>query len=139
MPSLRRKAYKDSFPNINNVDFLAPNSVVIGDVEVGDYSSIWYGATFRGDQKPIKIGKNSILQDLVTVVPRPDGDGVEIGDNVTVAPNVLIQSSKIEKGAFIGMGSTLQHGSKVESYGVLAAGGVLPEKTTIPSYQVPRT
>ena len=90
----------------------------------------------RGDRKKIRVGQNTVIQDLVSFVPSETSDGIEIGDNVTIGPNALIQSGKVENYSFIGMGSTLQRGSKVESYGVVAAGAVVTENTVVPSYQV---
>lgn len=133
---MRRKPYKDIRPQIRDAKFIAPNAVIIGDVELGQDSSIWYGSVIRGDRKKIKVGQNTVIQDLVSFVPTEDSQGIEIGDNVTIGPNALIQSGKIENYSFIGMGSTIRRGAKVESYGVVAAGAVVTENTTVPSYQV---
>lgn len=134
VPSLRCKPYKHKYPSLKGANFVAPNSTVIGDVALGQDSSIWYGAVLRGDRNAIKVGKSTIIQDLATV--HPSSKQVEIGDNAFVGPNSVLDSCKVESRAFVGMGATVHSGAKVESYGVVAAGSVIPENTTVPSYQV---
>lgn len=135
VPSLRYKSFQNHTPNISHLNFLAPNSAVIGQVSLGERSSVWYGATLRGDLNAINIGKNSIVQDLVTLNPRKQSS-IKVGDNVYIGPNAVIESCTIENNAFIGMGASIQAGVTVQSYGVVAAGAVVPEGTTVPSYQI---
>lgn len=104
-------------------------------MRLGDSSSVWYGSTLRGDQSSINVGKNSVIQDLVSLVPRNKGP-ISVGDNVYIGPNTTLESCTIENNAFIGMGATVRSGAKVESYGVVAAGAVVPEGATVPAYQV---
>ena len=73
---------------------------------------------------------------MVSVVSRDKKSVAKIGNNVVVAPNSLLESCTIEDNSFIGMGSTVRQGAKIESHGVLAAGAVLKENSTIPSNQV---
>jgi len=135
VPSLRQKSFQHHVPRIDRLNFLAPNSAVIGQVSLGERSSVWYGATLRGDKNEINIGKNSVVQDLVTLSPRKQS-GLKIGDNVYIGPNAVLESAIIENNAFIGMGATVSNGSTIQSYGVVAAGAVIPEGTTVPSYQI---
>jgi carbonic anhydrase/acetyltransferase-like protein (isoleucine patch superfamily) len=135
VPSLRNKSFKSHVPRIDRLNFLAPNSAVIGQVSLGEQSSVWYGATLRGDLNEINIGKNSVVQDLVTLSPRKQS-GLTVGDNVYIGPNAVIESCTIENNAFIGMGASISNGATVQSYGVVAAGAVIPEGTTVPSYQI---
>jgi len=135
VPSLRRRAIKNQLPALNNTDFIAPNSTIVGRVELGEHSSIWYGSVLRGDLNEIKIGKNTVVQDLVTFYPHKDKI-IKLGDNVLIAPNTVLESCTLENNSFVGMGACLRSGSKVESYGFVAAGAVIPENTTVPSYQV---
>ncbi len=106
----------------------------MGSVNLSTASSVWYSSTLRGDIQPIKIGQNTLLQDLVTVLPKKSP--VNIGSNVVVAPNSYLEGCQIEDGAFIGMGSTVREGAKVEKWGVVAAGAVISEKQVVPSNQV---
>jgi len=135
VPSLRNKSYRNYKPSFNNVDFVAPNSSIIGRVNLGENTSVWYGSTLRGDQNEINVGRNTVIQDLVTLAPRRQG-GVKVGDNVYIGPNAVVESATIENNAFIGMGASVRAGSTVESFGVVAAGAVVPENTTVPSYQI---
>lgn len=134
VPSLRCKPYKHKFPSLRGANFVAPNSTVVGDVAIGQDTSIWYGAVLRGDRNSIKVGKSSIIQDLAVI--HPSSQQVEIGDNAFVGPNTVLDSCKVESKGFVGMGATVHSGAKVESYGVVAAGSVIPENTTVPSYQI---
>jgi len=134
VPSLRNKGFHADRPTLNHTDFIAPNSAIIGQVKVGEHSSIWYGSTLRGDKNAINIGKHTVIQDLVSLIPRKGA--TQVGDNVYVGPNCTLESCTIESNSFIGMGASLREGVKVESYGVVAAGSVVPENTTIPSYQI---
>lgn len=135
VPSLRQRSYNNITPQINRVNFVAPNSAVIGQVILGEHSSVWYGATLRGDINEINIGKNSVVQDLVTLSPRKQST-IKIGDNVYIGPNASLESCVIENNAFIGMGASVRNGATVQSYGIVAAGAVIPEGTTVPSYQI---
>lgn len=135
VPSLRAKGFRGNVPQVGNLNFLAPNTAVIGQISLGDQSSVWYGATLRGDINEINVGRNSIIQDLVTLSPRKQG-GIKVGDNVYIGPNAVLESCTIENNAFIGMGASVRNGATVQSYGVVAAGAVVPEGTTVPSYQI---
>jgi len=137
VPSLRYKTVGGNSPQIDRVNFLAPNSAIIGQVILGEQSSVWYGATLRGDLNEINIGKNSVIQDLVTLSPRTK-NSLKVGDNVYIGPNASLESCTVENNAFIGMGASVHNGATVQSYGIVAAGSVIPEGTTVPSYQVKR-
>ena len=74
-------------------DWVAPNSTIIGDVTVGEGSSIWFTAVLRGDKAKISIGKNSIIQDRTTLTSSTKGHSeISIGDNVFVGPNCYLDS-----------------------------------------------
>jgi carbonic anhydrase/acetyltransferase-like protein (isoleucine patch superfamily) len=135
VPSLRRKLYKGNLPALENTDFIAPNATVIGNVEVGESTSIWYGTTLRGDLNKIKVGKNAVLQDLAMLYPNLE-KGIKLGDNVLVGPNSVLESVTLENNSFVGMGASVRKGAKIESYGLVAAGAVIPEDTTVPAYQI---
>lgn len=85
---------KTSFTKLLQADWIAPNATVVGDVSLKEGSSLWHGATVRGDTAVIAIGKNSVLQDLVHIssLKRVKGDRVEIGDNVFVGPNATLDA-----------------------------------------------
>ena len=111
--------------------FVAANAAVIGSVELGEHSSVWYGAVLRGDTEPIRIGARSNIQDG-TVVHTDDGFPTTIGDDVTVGHNVILHGCTIEDGCTIGMGAILLNGSRVGANSLVAAGALLPEGREYP-------
>ena len=90
-------AYKKYNFYIKNIflkaNFVAPNSVVVGDVKIGDDSSLWYGATLRGDNGQIIIGNSSVIHDLTSVVPKKGN--TTVGDHVYVGPNSYLESCNL--------------------------------------------
>ena len=115
--------------------FIAPNAAVIGSVELGEGSSVWYGAVLRGDTEPIRIGARSNIQDG-TVVHTDDGFPTTIGDDVTVGHNVILHGCTVADGCTIGMGAILLNGSRVGANSLVAAGALLPEGREYPSDSV---
>jgi len=132
VPSLRAVPISNSkYPKVLSSDWVAPNAVLIGDITMGQGSSAWHGATFRGDLNKIRIGKNSMVQDNAHV-----GGGVTIGDNVFVGPNTQLDSCRLDSFSYVGMGATVGEGAVVESFGVVAAGANVEPGTTVPSGQI---
>ena len=112
--------------------FVAPDAAVIGSVELGEDSSVWYGAVLRGDTEPIRIGARSNVQDGA-VVHTDDDFPTTVGDDVTVGHNVILHGCTIEDGCTIGMGAILLNGSRVGANSLVAAGALLPEGREYPS------
>ena len=139
-PSLRCiPTSNQKYPKSLEADWVAPNAVMIGDVEMGEGSSVWHGTKLRGDVSPIKIGKNSIVQDNSRIGGNSSGDAAEIsiGDNVYIGANANIDSAAdLESFAYVGMGASVGKGATVQSFGVLAAGAKLGDGETVPSGQI---
>lgn len=113
-------------PDINEHTFIAENAAVIGDVHIGEGSSVWYGSVIRGDVAPIRIGKKTNIQDLC--VMHTDHDlRLEVGDSVTIGHNCIIHGTKILGNSIIGMGSILMNGSVIERNTILGAGSLVTE------------
>ena len=112
--------------------FVAPDAAVIGDVELGEDSSVWYGAVLRGDTEPIRIGARSNIQDG-TVVHTDEGFPTTVAEDVTVGHNVVLHGCTIGAGCTIGMGAILLNGSRVGANSLVAAGALLPEGREYPS------
>lgn len=112
--------------------FVAPDAAVIGAVELGKDSSVWYGAVLRGDTEPICIGARSNIQDG-TVVHTDDGFPTTVGDDVTVGHRVILHGCTVESGCTVGMGAILLNGSRVGANSLVAAGALLPEGREYPS------
>ena len=113
-------------PRIAPDAWIAPNAVVIGDVEIGAQSSIWFGCVLRGDTNLIRIGARTNIQDLTMIHVNP-GDGMAciIGDDVTVGHSAIVHAARLHDRSFVGMAAVVLDGAEIEGGGVLAAGGVL--------------
>ena len=118
-------------PTIHQTAFIAPSAIVIGDVALGEESSVWYTAVLRGDMAPIRIGARSNLQDG-TIVHVDEGVPCMVGDRVGVGHRAILHGCTIEDNCLIGMGSILLNGVRVGTGSVIAAGAVLPEGMEIP-------
>ncbi len=121
-----------SGPVIARSAWIAPTALVMGDVAVGEESSIWYGSILRGDNDAIRIGDHTNLQDG-TIVHVDDGVPCAIGNRVAVGHRVILHGCTVEDDCLIGMGSILMNGVIVGRGSLIAAGAVLPEGTRVPA------
>ncbi|XP_057542380.1 gamma carbonic anhydrase 1, mitochondrial [Amaranthus tricolor] len=131
----------DKRPIVDKEAFVAPSASVIGDVQIGHGSSIWYGCVLRGDVNRISIGSGTNIQDnsLVHVAKSNLAGKVLptiIGDNVTVGHSAILHGCTVDDEAFVGMGATLLDGVVVEKHAMVAAGALVRQNTRIPSGQV---
>lgn len=113
-----------------NKPFIAQGAIVVGDVQIGENSSIFYNAVLRGDMAKIIIGKNSNVQDNCTIHNDKDVDCI-IGDNVTVGHNAVLHSCEIGNGSLIGMGSIILSGAKIGKNAIVGAGSLVTSKTVV--------
>jgi len=125
--------YQGLKPKIDKNAYVDPSAVVVGDVTIGEYSSIWPFASIRGDIHYVKIGNYTNIQDGSVIHVTPETHPVNIGDYVTVGHRVVLHGCTIEDGALIGMGAILLDGSHVEKNALVAAGALVPEGKRIPS------
>jgi carbonic anhydrase/acetyltransferase-like protein (isoleucine patch superfamily) len=123
-------------PVIGEVTFIAPCANVIGDVQVGKNSGVWYGAILKGDLSKIRIGENSMIKDRAVLSSGVAGSSISIGNNVVIGQGAVIGAATIEDNATIGMGSTVADGAVVKKGAFVAPGSVVDAKTTVPSGQV---
>lgn len=117
-------------PKIAESAFIAENAVVIGDVEIGAKTSIWYGVVIRGDVNSIRIGANTNVQDGTVIHVDAEGEHwkglpTRIGDNVTIGHKAMLHACTLEDDSFVGMSSTLLDGVVVESGAMVAAGALV--------------
>lgn len=127
-------SYNGKFPKIHETSFIAPGAKLIGDVTVGEYSSIWFNAVLRGDEAPIVIGNRTSIQDNSTC-HLYEGYPLIVEDEVTVGHNVILHGCTIREGALIGMGSTILDGAEIGEYTIIGANTLIPSGKKIP----PRT
>jgi len=125
------KSVRGFSPKIGKNCYLAENATVIGDVQMGDDCSIWFGAVLRGDVNPIRIGNRVNIQDNCTLHTTYNESVVEIGDDVTIGHNVVIHGARIEAHSLIGIGSVLLDHVVVGSNTIVAAGSVVLENTKL--------
>ena len=117
--------YKSIMPKIGRNVFLAETAAVIGDVEIGDESSIWYHCVVRGDVNDIKIGARTNIQDGTVIHVSSTLQGTYIGNDVTVGHMALLHACTVEDGAFIGMKACVMDGAYVEKGAMVAAGALV--------------
>jgi len=126
------KEFSGHTPQIGENCFVAPNAVVLGDVSLGDGSSVWYGAVLRGDVSPIRIGSHTSIQDNC-VIHCSEKHGTTIGNRVTIGHGAVLEGCRVEDGALIGMKATVLEGAIVETGSLVAAGSVITPNTRIPA------
>lgn len=119
-------------PAVGEKVFIADNSRLIGDVEIGDGSSIWYNVTIRGDVMPIRIGKEVNVQDGSVIHGTFQKFGTTLQDRVTIGHLVMLHGCEVGRGTLVGMGSILMDGVKVGEHCLIGAGSLLTEGTVIP-------
>ncbi|KAI3717122.1 hypothetical protein L1987_68503 [Smallanthus sonchifolius] len=128
-------------PLVDKDAFVAPGASVIGDVQVGRGSSIWYGCVLRGDVNSIRVGSGTNIQDNALVhVAKSNISGnvlpTTLGNNVTVGHGAVLHGCTVEDEAFIGMGATLPDGAYVEKNAMVAAGALVRQNTRVPFGEV---
>ncbi len=123
--------YEGITPNVHSSVFVAPGAMVIGDVSIGEESSIWFNCVLRGDLEPIHIGCRTNIQDG-TVIHMDKEIPCLIGDDVTVGHGAILHSCAIGNEALIGMGAILLTGCKIGERAIVAAGTLVREGQEIP-------
>ncbi len=123
---------KEKKPQIAADTFIAPSADLLGDVTIGEGSSVWYGCVLRADLQRIIVGCHSNIQDG-TVIHNEVDKPVIIGNYVTIGHNATIHGCIIKDRVLVGMGATILSGAVVEEGAVIAAGAVVKENTVIPA------
>lgn len=124
--------FDGQIPKVHKNSFIASSADVIGNVSIGEYSNIWFGAVLRGDMDSLSIGHNTNVQDNSTV-HNDDNFPVSIGDYVTIGHNCIIHGCKISNNTLIGMGSTILNGAEIGEYSIIGAGSLVTQGKKIPS------
>jgi carbonic anhydrase/acetyltransferase-like protein (isoleucine patch superfamily) len=126
-------AYKGTVPKLGADVYVAPDATIIGDVVLGDASSVWFGVVIRGDVFPIRVGARTNIQDNAVVHVTGDRAATTIGDDVTIGHLALIHGCTIGSRCLIGMGSIVLDGAVVEDECFVGAGALVTPGTRIPS------
>ena len=119
-------------PRLHPTVFVDDSAQVIGDVEIGEESSVWMCTVIRGDVNSIRIGKRSNVQDGTIVHVMTQTHPTVIGDNVTIGHGAIVHGCTIEDQCLIGMGAILLNGSHVGTGSIVAAGTLLVEGMKVP-------
>jgi carbonic anhydrase/acetyltransferase-like protein (isoleucine patch superfamily) len=126
-----RIPYNGISPTIHESVFVAPGAYLIGDVTIGEESTVWFNAVLRGDDGPITVGKRCSIQDNSTI-HLYEGSPVVIGDDVTIGHNVILHGCKVGSRSIIGMGSTLLDSVEVGEECIIGANTLLAGGIKIP-------
>jgi len=119
--------YKNKSPKIHETVFIADSADIIGDVEIGRDSSVWFQCVVRGDVNWIKIGEGTNIQDGTVIHVTGKTRPTKIGNRVTVGHKVMIHGCEIGDDCLIGMGAIILDGAKIGDRSIVAAGSVVAE------------
>ncbi|HEY7850189.1 MAG TPA: gamma carbonic anhydrase family protein [Ktedonobacterales bacterium] len=127
--------YGGVWPRIAPTAFVAPTAVIVGDVEIGEEASIWFGVVIRGDTAAIRIGARSNVQDN-TVIHTDEGMPALIGADCSVGHASIVHGATVGDGSLIGMGATLLNRAGVGAGCIVAAGALLAEGKAVSDGQL---
>lgn len=125
-------AYKGIIPKLHSSVFVADGACIIGDVEIGKDSSVWFNAVIRGDVHYIRIGERTNIQDATVIHVTSKKFPTNIGSNVTIGHSAVIHACTINDYCLIGMGAIILDGATVGPYSLVAAGAVVTMGANIP-------
>ncbi len=130
------RSFNGKTPKIAESAFVSEAAYIVGDVEIGENSSVWPGAVIRGDIGKITIGKNTVVEDNCVIhsgsPSLPPIADVTIGDNVIIGHGAVSNGRRIGNNVIISIKSTVLHDAEIGDYSIIAAGCVVKEKMKIP-------
>lgn len=126
------RAYRGKRPQVAASAYIDEAATLIGDIQVGEESSVWPGVVIRGDVHYIRIGARTNVQDGSVLHVMRDEWPLILGDNVTIGHGVVLHGCTIESRCLIGMGSIILNGAKIGMGSIVAAGTLVPEGTQVP-------
>jgi carbonic anhydrase/acetyltransferase-like protein (isoleucine patch superfamily) len=125
------RSFRGMTPRVAASAYIDPSAVLIGDVTIGERSSIWPNTSLRGDTGPIVIGSETSIQDNCAL-HLDEGFPLTVGDRVTVGHSVTLHGCTVEDDALIGIGATVLNGARIGKGAVVAAGSLVPELMQVP-------
>jgi carbonic anhydrase/acetyltransferase-like protein (isoleucine patch superfamily) len=126
------RPYKGTLPKVHASAYIDQSAQVIGDVEIGEDSSVWMNVVLRGDVNLIRIGRRTNIQDGTIVHVMRGTHPTRIGDEVTVGHGAVLHGCTVEDRVLVGMGAILLNGATIRSDSIVAAGALIPERMEIP-------
>jgi carbonic anhydrase/acetyltransferase-like protein (isoleucine patch superfamily) len=133
------QTFQNQTPQLAGSTYVHESATIIGEVSIGENSSVWPSTVIRGDVNFIRIGKNTNIQDLSMLHVNhkssddPEGSPLKIGDNVTIGHTVILHGCTIEDECLIGMGSIVMDKAVIQKQVLLAAGSLVPEGKVLES------
>lgn len=123
--------YKNHTPIIHETAFIADGAKVIGDVEIGAYSSVWFNVVLRGDEGAIRVGERCNIQEN-TMCHLYEGFPLTLEDEVSIGHNAIVHGCTLRKGVLVGMGATVLDGADIGEYSIIGANSLITSGTVIP-------
>jgi carbonic anhydrase/acetyltransferase-like protein (isoleucine patch superfamily) len=125
-------AFQGKLPKIDPTVFIADSAMVIGDVEIGPGSNVWFHTIIRGDVNTIRIGSNCNIQDACVLHGVEEHYPLFLEDGVVLGHRVVVHGCRIKKGSLIGIGAIVLNGAEVGEESIVGAGSVVAPNTIIP-------
>ena len=126
------RSFRGLHPQIHPTAYIEESAQIIGDVHIGEQSSVWFNATVRGDVFYIRIGNRTNIQDGTVIHVSNGTHATILEDEVTVGHNVTLHGCYVERGSLIGIGAIVMDGVRVGAHSLVAAGSLLSPGTQIP-------
>lgn len=126
------KSFQGVAPKIHQTAFVAEDAVIIGDVEIGENASVWYGSILRGDVNFIRIGARTNIQDGTVIHVSRETHSTILEEEITVGHRVTLHGCYVEKGCLIGIGAIILDGARIGRNSLVAAGSLVTPGTQIP-------
>jgi carbonic anhydrase/acetyltransferase-like protein (isoleucine patch superfamily) len=126
------RSYQGIRPTVPRNSYIDPSAQVIGDVILGEQTSVWMNAVIRGDVHSIRIGRQSNVQDCAVLHGMKELYPVLIGERVTIGHNATVHGCVIEDEVLVGIGAVILNNARIGTGSIIAAGAVIPEHTIIP-------
>ena len=126
------QTFNSDAPKVHESAFIAENALVIGDVEIDEDSSVWFGSVVRGDVNYIRIGARTNIQDHSIIHVNTGTHPTILEDEITVGHRVTLHGCYVESGCLVGIGSIVLDGARIGGRSLIAAGSLVTPNTQIP-------
>jgi carbonic anhydrase/acetyltransferase-like protein (isoleucine patch superfamily) len=126
------RQFNDILPTVHPTAFIADDALVIGDVEIGEDASVWFGSVIRGDVNHIRIGARTNIQDMTMIHVSSKTHSTILEEEITVGHRVTLHGCHVESRCLIGIGAILLDGVRIGANSLVAAGSLLTPGTQIP-------
>ncbi len=125
--------YKDALPQIHPTAFIAHDANIVGDVEIAEDASVWFGSVIRGDVNYIRIGAKTNIQDQTIIHVSSKGLPTIVEENVTIGHRVTLHACHVESRCLIGIGAIIMDGARIGRDSIIGAGTLVTPGTQIPA------